>query len=241
MKKNIFIKNKDYSMELITNGLDEFHNIVLCFHGFNGDKWGDAFSGFKNRLSDSLVVSFDSCGHGNSKVSSLDMRLDTILNEINQIMEFFKQEEPNTPIIFVAVSYGSYLVMQYLIKYYPNVKKIIYINPAFKILEILEKIKKFKYLELKDDDKVVMKSSANKFISKEFLDDLHNNNLYSQNCAIDYDSKIVLGMRDSLIPVEDTIEISEKYNLEITYINEEHCFENDESWQIVANMIGEKR
>ena len=82
-----------------------------------------------------------------------------------------------------------------------------------------------------------MKKSLNKFIKKDFLDDLYNNNLYSQTFDINYNSQIVLGTRDSLIPAEDTIEISKKYNYKITYINEEHCFEDKESWQVVADMI----
>ena len=240
MKRKIEIQLRNHVVDVITNGAENFDNIVLCFHGFNGDKWGDAFGGLKSRLGNSLVASFDSCGHGNSEVSSLDMRLDMILNEINDVVNFFEHTEPCKPIILVAVSYGAYLVMQYLMKYRPKIQKIVYINPAFKILEILEKTKQFKYAELKDGDRVVMKRSANKFMRKEFLDDLYENKLYSQTCEIDYDSRIVLGTRDSLIPVEDTIEIAEKYNLEITYIDEEHCFENDESWQVVAEIIGEK-
>lgn len=240
MKKNISIKTTNHSVELITNGLNEFNNVVLCFHGFNGDKWGDAFSGLKSILTNSLVVSFDSCGHGDSEVSSLDMRLDIILNEFHEIVKFLKHEAPNKPIILVAVSYGAYLVMQYLIKYQPKIEKVIYVNPAFKILEILEKTKNFRYSELKDDDLVVMKSSANKFMKKAFLDDLFINNLYTQTGSINYDSHVVLGTRDSLIPPEDTIEISEKYNLAITYIDEEHCFENRDSWQFIVDIIGGK-
>lgn len=240
MKKNISIIVKDYSIDLITNGVESFENIVICFHGFNGDKWGDAYSGLKRRLSKSLVASFDSCGHGESKVSSEHMRLDLILDEIDIVIKYFKQEYPNKPLILVAGSYGAYRVMLYLIKFRPNIEKVIYVNPAFRMLSILEKAKEFKYSEINNDEKVIMKKSLNKFIKKDFLDDLYNNNLYSQTFDINYNSHIVLGTRDSLIPAEDTIEIAEKYNYKITYIDEEHCFENKESWQVIANMIEEK-
>lgn len=134
MKKNVSIKAKKYNIELITNGMENFDQIVLCFHGFNGDKWGDAYSGLKNRAENSLVCSFDSCGHGNSEVLSEDMRLDLILEEIDVVINFLLQAEPYKPIILVAGSYGAYRVMQYLIKYKPKISKVIYVNPAFRIL-----------------------------------------------------------------------------------------------------------
>lgn len=239
MKKNITVKMKNYNIEVITNGVENFEKIVICFHGFNGDKWGDAYSGLKHRLSQSLLVSFDSCGHGESEVSSEHMRLDLILEEIDVVIKYFKHEYPNRPIILVAGSYGAYRVMLYLIKYKPDIKKVIYINPAFRMLNILERAKDFKYSEIKTNEKIVMKKSLNKFIKKDFLDDLYNNNLFSQTFNINYNSQIILGTRDTLVPAEDIIEIADKYKYKITKINEDHCFENKESWQTVANIIEE--
>ena len=239
MKKNILIQMKEHNIDLITNGAEDFNNIVLCFHGFNGDKRGDAYSGLKHRVNNSLVCSFDSCGHGNSEVSSEDMRLDIILEEINVVVNYLLNVEPNKPIILVAVSYGAYRVMQYLFKYKPKISKVIYINPAFRFLNILEKAKEFKYSALKENDKVVMKKSLNKFMKKEFLDDLFENNLYSKTYDIVYNTEIVVGTRDSLIPIEDTLEIAKRYEYNVTYVDEEHCFENKESWQIISKMIEE--
>ena len=49
--------------------------------------------------------------------------------------------------------------------------------------------------------------------------------------------KLVVGSRDSLIPIKDTLEIAEKYNFEITYVDDEHSFENKDNWNVVVNMI----
>lgn len=236
MKRNITINMKDYVLDLITNGVDDYKNIVICFHGFNGDKWGDAYSGLKHRLSSSLLASFDSCGHGKSEVSSLDMRLDIILEEIDAVINFFKRVS-DKPIILVAGSYGAYRVMLYLVKYKPEIRKVIYVNPAFNMLEILQKAKNFKYKEVKENDLVVMKRSLNKFMKKDFLDDLYNNNLYSNVYDINYDTDIVVGSRDTLIPVGDTIDIANRYNYNISYVDDEHCFENKENWQVIVKMI----
>ena len=236
MKKNISISIKNYVIDLITNGVDDFNKIVLCFHGFNGDKWGGPFGGLKNLLSDSLVCSFDSCGHGDSNVASEDMRLCDILEEINVVIEYLK-DTFHKPIVLVANSYGAYRVMWYLIRFNPNLNKVIFVNPAFRLLKILEIIRGFKYENLQPDDRVMMKSDTNKFLSKNFLDDLNECDLYKTYYSCDCDIKIVVGKRDSLIPVEDTLELSKKCGFEITYIDEEHRFENKDNWRVIASMI----
>ena len=50
MKKNVRIKSKNHSIDLITNGAEDFDRIVLCFHGFGGDKWGGSYAGLKKGL-----------------------------------------------------------------------------------------------------------------------------------------------------------------------------------------------
>lgn len=240
MKKNINIRIDDYNIEMITNGKDVFDNIIICFHGFNGDKWGDAFSGLKNIAENSLVCSFDSCGHGDSEVTSEKMRLYLILKEIDIVIEYLKKNLLDKPIILVAVSYGAYRVMEYLIHYKPNIDKIIYINPAFKMLETIENVKDFEYAKLEENALVTMKKSKNKYISKAFLDDLYENNLYSQTYDIYYDMEIVVGDKDSLIPIEDTLKIADMYKCKITYVNDNHVFENKENWKIVLHLIEDK-
>lgn len=239
MNKKVSIKIRDYTIELITNGAEDFENIVICFHGFNGDRWGDAYSGLKGRLASSLVVSFDSCGHGESEISSEQMRLDLILEEIDVVVKFLASALPGKSIILVAGSYGAYRVFNYLIKYKPEIKKVIYVNPAFRMLRVLEILKEFKYTDLGENEKVVMKRSLGKFVSKAFLDDLFENDLYATTYDIKYDAHIVVGNRDSLIPIQDTVEIAGRYNYSITYIDEDHNFENKESWNVVADIIKE--
>ena len=236
MKKNILINVKNYTIDLITNGRDDFDNIVLCFHGFNGDKWGGPFGGLKDRLDNCLICSFDSCGHGDSEISSEDMRLSDILEEIDIVVKYLK-DAFHKPIVLVANSYGAYRVMWYLIKYKPDIKQVIFVNPAFRILKILETIRGFKYNTLQSGEMVQMKSDSHKFLTKKFLDDLNECDLYKKMYKVDYDIKIVVGRRDSLIPINDTLEIAKKYNYDITYIDEEHRFENKDNWKVIASMI----
>ena len=239
MKKSIILQTPTHNIELISNGKEEFENIIICFHGFNGDKWGDAYSALKYTIENSLVCSFDSCGHGKSEISSENMRLDLILEEINVVVNFLKNNFADKPIILVAGSYGAYRVMEYLIKYKPDIKKVIYINPAFRILSILEKVKDFKYSELKETDLIPMKQSLNKYIKKDFLDDLYTNDLYKTDFNITYESYIIIGKKDDLIPINDTLEIAKRFNYPLFYVDDTHCFENKDNYNIVINIIKE--
>ena len=239
MKKNILVPMGEYNIELITNGKDEFDNVVICFHGFNGDKWGDAYSGLKRILEKSLVCSFDSCGHGTSEVLAIDMRLDQILKEIDVVVNYVKNIAKNKPIVLVAVSYGGYRILNYLVKYKPSIQKVIYVNPAFRMLEILQLTKNFNYKELKENDLVSMKRSLNKFMAKPFLDDLFKNNLYLINDKVSYNTDVFIGTKDDLIPREDTLEIVNKNNYNLFYVEDYHCFEKEENWKLVAERIKE--
>lgn len=241
MKSNYYVDIRDYQIHLITNGKDEFDNVVLCFHGFNGDKWSNAYGGLKTRAERSLICSFDSCGHGKSPVPAETMRLDNILEEIDAAIKFIKNLCPDKPLILVGGSYGGYRIMEYLVQYGTDVDKVIYVNPAFRILERLEELKDFTYSKLVPGQMVVMKSDLNKFMSKEFLDDLYANNLYQQTLPKEYNAEIVVGKKDSLIPAADAIEISERYGYPITYVDDEHSFENKDNWYVIANMIKDIR
>ena len=236
MKGSIILKTKTHNLELITNKAENFDKIVLCFHGFNGDKWGDSFSKSKKMLNNTLVCSFDSAGHGTSEVLSHHITMEIVIDEIDTVITYLKQNFPTKPIYLLGVSYGGYRIVAYLIKYKPQIKKAILINPALKMAEILENIQGFKLEELSDDDYIVMHSGLNKFLTKQFVQELKDCNLYNEQ-SLNYDITIIKGRQDSLIPPSHITEFSQKYKKRVVEVNDEHCLENLESWQTVFKEI----
>ena len=238
MKGSIILKTKTHNLELITNKAENFDKIVLCFHGFNGDKWGDSFSKSKKMLNNTLVCSFDSAGHGTSEVLAHHITMDIVLDEIDTVITYLKQSFPTKPIYLLGVSYGGYRIVAYLIKYKPQIKKAVLINPALKMAEILEMIQGFNLKELKEDDYIVMNYEENKFLTKQFAQELKDCNLYNEK-EINYNITIIKGTRDSLIPPIHITEFARKYNKRVVEVNDEHCLENPESWQTVFKQIDE--
>lgn len=79
---------------------------------------------------------------------------------------------------------------------YENLYGIVLVNPAIKTLEILEKLENFDYKKLNDDSTISMNSDLNKFLSKKFLDDLHDNDLFSVDYKMEVPIKLVIGNED---------------------------------------------
>lgn len=237
------VKSGGHNIKLYTNGIENPKKIVLCLHGFNGDLWGDGFSKLRKRLGDDdgiLVCSFDSAGHGESEVKSIDMTLEIVVNEITDAMRFLEKRYKDIPVCFYAISYGGYRAMVAVSKNeYKNLKKIILVNPAVKMLKTLEKLKEFDYKKLKDDDVVPMKSSQNKYLSKKFLDDLNENNIFKTTYKTNVPTRLIIGKQDDLIERQDLLDFASLIGCTYEYFDDGHCLEDDESWERIIEIIKE--
>ena len=239
----IEINSNDHKIKLYTNDVKNPKKIVLCLHGFNGDLWGDGFSKLKKRLSNEdkiLVCSFDSAGHGESEVGSIYMTLDVVIQEITDVINYLQNRYKNVPLYFYAISYGGYRAMVSIARnYYENLKGIILVNPAVRMLKILEIIKEFDYKGLNDDSIVPMKRSLNKFLSKKFLDDLYENDLFNLNYKMNIPIKLLIGKEDDLIPKQDLKDFAKFTKCDCEFLEDSHCVKGDKSWERITEIIKE--
>ena len=236
MAKFVDVKCDKYNIEMITNNVASPRAIVLCMHGFNGDRWGDGYDKIKD-MEDILVCSYDSAGHGKSEVPSLDMRLNLINKETETVVEYLNKKYEGIPIVILSNSYGSYRTMYYLFNSKTNIKHVICINPAFRMLSILERTKEFNYEDLKEDDTVSMKRSLNKYLTKAFIDDLYYFDVYKFTSFITTPITLVIGTKDNLIPRSDLNEFMDLTSCNAIYVNDDHCLEEDDSWNDVKELI----
>lgn len=235
------IESGDHKVKLCAYFTESPDKIILCMHGFNGDLWGDGFSKFKKRLSDEdkiMVCSFDSAGHGESEVKSIDVTLDIVIQEIADVVNYLAKEYKGVPLYFFAGSYGGYRAMVSVARNkFENLKGIILINPAVKMLKSLEKIKNFHYEELTETSVVPMKASLNKYLSKKFIDDLYNNDLFKVTYQTKVPIKLIIGKDDDLISKQDLKNFAKMTNCEVEFIDDEHCIRKEESWDRFVEII----
>ena len=241
--KIVDVKSGGHNIKLYSNGVESPKKIVLCLHGFNGDLWGDGFSKLKKRLPGEekiLVCSFDSAGHGESEVNAIDMTLDLVIQEISDVVKYLESQFSGVPLYFYAISYGGYRAMVAISKnVYKNLKGIVLVNPAVKMLKTLEQLKNFKYNQLKSDAVVPMKSSLNKYLSKRFLDDLNENDLFKLNYKMNVPIKLIIGTNDDLILEQDLKDFAELTKCDCEYLNDGHCLKTDESWNRIIEIVKE--
>lgn len=239
--KMLEINSDNHKIKLYTNGVENPQKIVLCMHGFNGDLWGDGFSKLRKRLSDEdkiLVCSFDSAGHGESEVDSIDITLDLVIQEITDVVNYLEKQYENKPIYFYAISYGGYRAMVSIARNnYKNLKGIILVNPAVRMLKILEMLKEFNYKKLSSDATVPMKSSLNKFLSKKFLDDLYENDLFKLSYKMNVPIKLLIGTEDDLIPKQDLKDFADLTKCDCEFLEDSHCVKDDKSWERIVEII----
>jgi len=237
------IESNNHKIKLCTNGIKNPKKIVLCIHGFNGDLWGDGFSKLKKRLSNEdeiLVCSYDSAGHGESEIESIDMTLDIVVQELTDVTNYLENQYRDIPIYFYAISYGGYRAMVAVSRnQYKNLKGIILVNPAVKMLKTLEIIKDFDYKKLSDDSVVPMKNSLNKFLSKRFLDDLYKNDLFSLTYKTNVPIKLLISTKDDLISKQDLKDFADLMGCDCEFLEDDHCIKDDKSWQRIVQIIKE--
>lgn len=235
------IGSGNHRIKLYTNGVKNPQKIILCMHGFNGDLWGDGFSKLKKRLTADdgiLVCSFDSAGHGESEVKSIDMTLDLVIQEISDVVDCLEKQYKDVPIYFYAISYGGYRAMVAVSRNeYKNLKGILLVNPAVRMLEILENLKEFDYKKLGADDTVPMKSSLNKYLSKKFLDDLYENDLFKLTYKMNVPIKLLVGKDDDLIPKQDLKDFVNLTKCDCEFLDDSHCVKEDKSWERIVEII----
>ncbi len=240
MVNYIKIKSCGHNVELITNGVASPKSIVLCLHGFNGNRWGDGFSTLRKQFTDILVCSFDSAGHGESEISSIDMTLKIAVQEIIDVVDYLHKNFSHVPITIFASSYGAYRTMVALSREKLDVKNLVFINPAFNILKVLEVCKEFDYTLLKTGELVPMKKSLGKLMTKKFLDELFENDIYNMRYLTTPPLTIFIGNNDTLIKREDIFKFAKCYDCELKYLEDGHCLENPDSWQEITKFLEDK-
>ena len=81
-----------------------------------------------------------------------------------------------------------------------------------------------------------MKRKLNKYMTKAFMDDIYQNNVYKLQFN-PVPMTIFIGTNDTLIPRQDTLDFAKLHNCKVIYIDDMHCIENQESWQIIIDYL----
>lgn len=198
---NILSKN-GYKISCGINIPEEPQQVLLALHGFTGNKQGDTYTEISKSLEKKgfATVSFNFIGHGDSEVNPEELRMENVLDDIEDVVSWIVQKYPKFTLDLFATSFGAYSALLYLAKREDVFRHVILRAPAVNMDRIMEKLKEVKIDNLKPGDKVYFKKSTNTFLSYDFLADLKENNVFELYKDKKRDLFIIYGGEDSLVP-----------------------------------------
>ncbi|SFG20253.1 alpha/beta hydrolase family protein [Oribacterium sp. WCC10] len=222
----------------------DLKHIVLATYGFGGNKDNKAIEKFAERITTKYkgygVVCFDWPCHGKDARNKLIP--EECLLYMKLVTEHIKNELHAEDIYNYSSSFGAYVTLRYLHEYGNPFKKIAFRCPAIRMYDSMT-------AHITDDDwtilnkgKEILRGYDRKIkISKEFLQDLHDNDVSSYD-YMDYADDIIMihGTKDEMAPLTVAEEFSENNVIELIKVeNADHPFSNPKYMDFAIQKIQE--
>lgn len=211
---NIKIKSlKNYYININEYIPEEMKKVIIAVHGFGGDKESTVIVALANELNKYNIglVCFDFPGHGQSEVDGNYFTVENSINDLNEVEKYVK-EKYKLPIGIFATSYGGYITLLNIGKNKKEYSDVILRCPAIDMFNIFKKnilniseeeFKQKGFCELGYDRKIN--------IIYKYFEELEKNNIKKIVDSLTIPIVIIHGTEDDLAPIEDSIELEEKF------------------------------
>lgn len=205
--------------------LKNVNEIVIGVHGFAGDKESSVLIALADNLNKQgkALLTFDLPCHGENDKSQV-LNLNECVESVGKILEYVKQEYPNSPISFFSTSFGAFLTLSYLSEKNEKLHKVILRAPAIYMGEVLENV----ILPEHETNANELKNIVNLgyevplLVDDKFLIDLKNNTL-DEKIEISDKLYILQGRLDTTV---DPVKNQEFYNKHYSNNHKIFYFEN---------------
>lgn len=199
---------------------DGARSVIIAMHGFCGDKESSCISALEEKANNVGIglVKFDWPGHGESEVTGDQLTINNCLSDINSVVKHIKRVSPQAKIIAFATSFGGYLALLY--HYYNRgvFDKLILRSPAINMYNTLQSgiLKEDDISQIKHNGFIKYGFERDLKITKEFLDDLRNNdvNKLYKNLRLPKVS-IIHGTDDDLVLFKESELFSEEHGCKL--------------------------
>ena len=139
--RNKLKSTNGWSIPYICNVREEHGMILLCLHGFAGDKESSVIAALMETLDEKGigVVTFDWPAHGESDASDEALTVESCLDDFNTVMSWLSKKW-NIPVVCFATSFGGYLATLYRNQNPQVFKNLILRSPALKMNEVFQSL-----------------------------------------------------------------------------------------------------
>ncbi len=217
---------------------------VLFCGGFASNMYGTKATALAHfcQENDLAYTRFDYSGHGNSKGEFLECNISIWLQDSIDIL----CNITNGPQIIIGSSMGGWLMLLLALRYPERINGLIGIAAAPDFTEDLYSILSHEQkLQLQNDNYTFMQSAADGntyLVTKGFLEDGKKNLLFSKP-SIKINAPVILlhGMKDHVVPYQQSLKISEKLTSEDVTIrllkHADHSMNDDKALETLYSSI----
>ncbi len=216
--KYFSINREGYSIRctLYYNELSAISPVVLCCHGFGGNKENKAALRLAQKVlhkrSDIGFLAFDWPCHGQDARKKLD--LDDCDHYLTLVIDYAKNDLGAQTLFVFATSFGAYLTLKYISEHENPFCKIALRSAAVRMYEVLddENIITQKARESLEKGKDVLVGFSRKIrISKQFVDSLIAADITERDYKPFSDIIILIhGTKDEIVPIAPVREFAEE-------------------------------
>ncbi len=213
-------KSSGYRISYKTNIGDGQDRILLCLHGFGGDKNSSVIS----RLLDELsplgigVMAIDWPAHGMSDAKDDDLTVENCLDDIDLIMNRMKVEYPDRRIDCFATSFGGYLATLYRNCHDDAFDKMVLRSPALRMDKVFSSLIGEQMIKrMRQGERIEIGFERKMKLGISFFDDLVSNNAYDVIVKDPQNVLILQGDMDDVVPPEETRRYAERNSIPIEW------------------------
>lgn len=206
-----------WSIPYICNVSEEHRMILLCLHGFAGDKDSSVIAALMENLDEKGigVVAFDWPAHGESDAPDSALTVENCLDDLDTVVGWISQNW-DMPVSCFATSFGGYLATLYRNQNPQVFIDMVLRSPALKMNEIFRGlITDEDFAELMHGKEIIQGFDRKMKISKGFYDSLCRHDAYSQAPPHPEKMLIIQGDADSVVNPDDTREYTMKNGINL--------------------------
>ena len=210
----------------------DVRNVVIACHGFGSDRNGETIRALAEGNPNTVIVSFDWPGHGNSDEKLL---IKNCLENYELVHDYVIRRFPKANLYLFGSSFGAYMTLQAL-KEHPeyDAQKAFFKSPAitmdkcFRILSQGEDLTKYR------EEPYV--TSGGIRIYYEFYEELLERAITPENIVRKPEMFAFHGTEDKIVYLEDILEYeSENFHVEVLE-GAEHSYRGEYFDRLIAKM-----
>lgn len=215
--RNKLKSTNGWNIPYICNVSEKHRRILLCLHGFAGDKDSSVIAALMESLDEKGigVVTFDWPAHGESDAPDDALTVENCLSDLNNVVSWLSQNW-DIPVACFATSFGGYLATLYRNGNPEVFTDLILRSPALKMHEIFRSlITDEDFTEMMQGKPVIQGFDRKMKIGISFYESLCNHDVYSQTPPHHENVLIIQGDADSIVNPKDTMDYARRNGISI--------------------------